>query len=246
MPIMDNSQSAGENGNNEQGIAAQLENDVRVGERWLIGIGLAALVMNGFIAWVYWNQFKEMQKATEATRHAVSDSNRNFRSDERAWVGITFPNVDFQRESIGKVFEVPMVVTNTGKTPAQHINIKGVVSIVHDRIGNIDIPPSDITHGFSLVRIELLQPNQTIKDWPLAALDTSGPTKPVITTKVIVDHIGNASYTVVIHGRITYEDIFGYKHWLTFCHNANGLVGGSTACFDYNSFDREDSKSQDQ
>jgi hypothetical protein len=219
-----------------------LASAVKLGEIWLIGINAALLITTIVIAWIYYHQLQQMVKTTTATKEAITDSDRNFRIDERAWIEIQVPNIDFRRETIGKIFVVPIEIINTGKTPARNIQIKGVVSIVRNRSGLVDLPSGDITHGYSLMRIGIMQPNQSIKDWSLAALDTDGVSKPVTTTQAIRDHVMDASYSVVVHGRVIYEDAFGGEHWLTFCHNSNGLIGGSPQCFEYNNFDRDEIK----
>src|SRR5579862_1546797 len=56
---------------NESTTIGSLEQDIRGGERWLIGIGIATLLINSIIALIYWGQLKQM---TEATR-AATESN---------------------------------------------------------------------------------------------------------------------------------------------------------------------------
>jgi hypothetical protein len=56
---------------NESTTVEQLEQDIKSGERWLIGIGVATLLINSIIALIYWGQLKEMRKATDLTHDAV-------------------------------------------------------------------------------------------------------------------------------------------------------------------------------
>ena len=44
----------------------KLEQDIRTGERWLIGIGIATVIINTVIAVIYWRQLSEMRKTAEA------------------------------------------------------------------------------------------------------------------------------------------------------------------------------------
>src|ERR1700704_2767158 len=48
-----------------------LEKDIQAGERWLIRIGVAGIVMNAAIALIYFGQLKEMRKATAASEKAA-------------------------------------------------------------------------------------------------------------------------------------------------------------------------------
>jgi len=137
-----------------------------------------------------------------------------------------------------------MEVVNNGKTPALQVQIKGLVSIIENNTDTVDLPQGDIKHGYSLIRIGLLQPGQVVKDYPLTALDTSGTTRPVFNTPVLIDHVRNSTWVAVVHGRVTYRDIFGKEHWLTFCDNLNGVIGGTPECFAYNSSDENETSPQ--
>src|SRR5258708_6627674 len=50
----------------------QLEKDIRTGERWIIGLGVATIVINTVIALIYYGQLKEMRKATEAATKSAN------------------------------------------------------------------------------------------------------------------------------------------------------------------------------
>jgi uncharacterized membrane protein len=49
----------------------ELEKDIREGERWLIRIGIASVVINLIIACIYYGQLTQMRLATEASTRAV-------------------------------------------------------------------------------------------------------------------------------------------------------------------------------
>jgi len=51
--------------------AIQLEKDIRSGERWLIGISAAGVILNLVIAVIYYGQLKEMRRATRASAKAA-------------------------------------------------------------------------------------------------------------------------------------------------------------------------------
>src|SRR5258708_29041415 len=50
----------------------QVEKDIRTGERWIIGLGVATIVINTVIALIYYGQLKEMRKATEAATKSAN------------------------------------------------------------------------------------------------------------------------------------------------------------------------------
>jgi hypothetical protein len=57
--------------NKDNKTIRELEKDIRTGERWLIRIGAASVIMNVVIALIYFGQLKEMQRATRATQKSA-------------------------------------------------------------------------------------------------------------------------------------------------------------------------------
>lgn len=58
----------------ENSATTNLEKDIRTGERWLIGIGIASVVINTAIALIYWGQLVQMRKATKAAADSANAS----------------------------------------------------------------------------------------------------------------------------------------------------------------------------
>lgn len=54
--------------NNSGDTTTQLEQDIKRGERWLIGVGFAAVAVNIGIGIVYYSQLKQMRNATQASQ----------------------------------------------------------------------------------------------------------------------------------------------------------------------------------
>jgi hypothetical protein len=65
--------SATSDGDSDQNQNApdKIAKEIKSGERWLIGIGIAALLINTIIASIYIGQLTEMRKATHASTEAV-------------------------------------------------------------------------------------------------------------------------------------------------------------------------------
>jgi len=129
----------------------------------------------------------------------------NFRLDQRAWVAEDtisgFPEVD-------KPFGIQVVIKNTGKTFAKHITDVGIADPVPlgspanfwkeskvKRTGTILIPPN----GTKIITLYPVRGSATAK------LSQSG-----------LDEF--KSKTLYVFGRIDYADIFGCRHWTTFCY----------------------------
>jgi hypothetical protein len=68
--LRENAKSGAQNKENE--TVRELEKDIRTGERWLIRIGAAGVIMNVVIALIYFGQLREMRKATKASEKAAT------------------------------------------------------------------------------------------------------------------------------------------------------------------------------
>jgi hypothetical protein len=49
----------------------EFEKDIRIAEYWLIGVGVAAVIVNILIATIYYGQLQQMREATQATTEAL-------------------------------------------------------------------------------------------------------------------------------------------------------------------------------
>ena len=206
---------------------------------WFTGfLVLGTFVGSGISIW----QAKIAQIAATAAKDEVKTAKDQMRLENRAWVGITFPNLDPAKEinkslPLQVVFQCPIEVSNYGRTPARIVEIKGNCSIIRSGSDPIDLGASGPRHH-SLIRFESIQPNETEKDWAIAAIiEKNGKAVPMLTTEEIWEKVRTAKLTVIAHGYITYTDSFGKNHWIRFCHAYNGYC--PEICFQYNDSDQE-------
>jgi len=140
--------------NHNEPIAIQLEQQIRSGERWLIGLGIATLLINSIIALIYRGQLTEMNKATKAgaqaayaacfgsqvARSTLMEYQRNAVDSHLAMVAAyaqaqvamqsqkTFVDADFtvpSNRNYGKPVFLLLRLKNTGKSDASNIRITG-------------------------------------------------------------------------------------------------------------------------
>jgi hypothetical protein len=57
----------------------QLEKDIRSGERWLIGISAAGVILNFIIALIYYGQLQQMRKSTNAATSAADTADKTLK-----------------------------------------------------------------------------------------------------------------------------------------------------------------------
>lgn len=81
----------------DEPIALKLGNDIKSGERWLIGIGIATLLMNSIIALIYWGQLQQMITATKATQDAVGVARDTLTASQQAAARQTIDNDNASR-----------------------------------------------------------------------------------------------------------------------------------------------------
>ena len=72
------------NSRNNQSTIAELEQDIRGGERWLIGIGIATILVNIGIGLVYWGQLIQMRASVQKMDDAISAASRSALAAENA------------------------------------------------------------------------------------------------------------------------------------------------------------------
>jgi hypothetical protein len=83
-----------------------IEHDIRVAEYWLIGVGIASVLVNILIGWVYWQQLGQMRVATEAStratelsRDALEYANGNFDRNMRQVINQTVAQLNSARDT---------------------------------------------------------------------------------------------------------------------------------------------------
>ncbi len=184
----------------------------------LIFDGLLVLVgvVYSFFAYQQWQamsgQLTEMRKSNEATTSAARSAEASVRQaketahlDQRAWVALE--KVDVVPEA-GKGLRITATIKNTGKTFAKHT--EGCVSpeeCVKGTNPYFGLEEKRISCGGAT--IGLLAPNGEFS----GILNHSSGS----VVEASLPAIKSGEVRFFLHGRIDYEDIFGCKHWTTFC-----------------------------
>lgn len=109
----------------QESTAANLGRNIRSGERWLICIGIATLVMSSLIAWIYWGQLREMRKSTNAATSAAATAAAQLEQTQRPWVVIqpTFFGSHGLTDSGGFGVAMDYTLSNIGNSPAIDVDV---------------------------------------------------------------------------------------------------------------------------
>src|SRR5262249_23070812 len=134
--------------------------------------------------------------------------------DQRAWIALG--KLDNARTvTVGgpESPEIMVPVKNYGKTPATAI----VGVTVAEPVFRNSAPTFDYTKD-PWFRVGLIQPNieHNTRLNPVRSRSTG---QPRAITPDIAGALQTGDVLLYVHGRITYKDVFGYEHWVTFCES---------------------------
>ena len=231
--------------NNQKSEAQKLEEDIRSGERWLIGIGIGSVIINTIIALIYWGQLKEMKKATDAaTRSAnaaidavqiaketLGSSQRSFEVDQRPYLISSVPEF-LSPPSPDRQIEANATLKNIGKTPAIKMfwNIKLIPYRVpsHNEERNkfrsfLDGAFAELERKNSIGRKELDESPMPVGHDVAPGFTTFGTThNPVIVGTRDFHLIEAGELPLFYIGLVSYTDAFNGSYKTEFCYFYTG------------------------
>lgn len=166
------------------------------------------------------------------------------RNDQRAWVQVQQLPVDEKNPKVdiaaGKLIQVPVKITNTGKTPARNVELRLAVEVV---------PASDAPDFHCVERSScpddinlwgILFPSET--DAMFGRRWTWKGLAPVATDTDASAWQQEKVY-LAIYGMVVYDDVYKVHHWTRFCYWQNYPDNGEHThfhakdCTEYNSVD---------
>jgi hypothetical protein len=184
---------------------------------WKIALESGAVVVGVVVAIIYGGQLSQMIESNRLTRES-------YKLDERAWVAVTA--VNGTGPEADKKFMYSVHFVDTGKTPARSV-------VIHP---GDELAPRGQNPNFSVetgaVRLGVLSPSseRTYDNGPIP------PTRNIQTmTKQDLDIL--RTKTLYVHGKITYDDIFGCHHWITYCAYLKDDWSGYAFCSEGNDTD---------
>jgi hypothetical protein len=168
-------------------------------------------------AGIYLFQLTQIKKSADAATKAaktveasVTEVRGTFRDDQRAWVRL----VDIQGiPELGTILSVDLVAENTGRTFAKNLTMRAVVELITEKEKEPDFNLEEIEAARKESSVSLLAPNADYE----TEIQLRKQTPPHEITQSDLDGIRDGSLTVFLHGKMTYDDIFGCAHWTSFC-----------------------------
>jgi len=161
-------------------------------------VAIASIIVaisTGVYAWVCWLQ--------------VTATLQVMRADQRAWI---IPILSTTHLNVGDVIFDQAGYVNTGRTPAKRVRAEFAMEEV-DPQGR---PTFDFHRLMTRSDTNVAFPNRPDNlGVPLFA-DPQG-THPVVYTEDLQRQFKAGNITFLIYGRISYDDVFGVRHWITYC-----------------------------
>jgi hypothetical protein len=189
---------------------------------------------------------EESKLQGEVLRDLKDNEERAARLNERPWMNVA---VGQGQLVDGQPLVMPIQITNSGKTPAKNVQGTIVLNLLHkgEEPGFI----YETGHPRYAIDVGMMAPNFPNRlSWAVLPknLPPSAPLKPISVSSVIRQGINDGSLYIAAHGRITYDDIFGKSHWMTFCSYAQNppITGPDAAkCSQHNDVDKNDWRGSD-
>lgn len=158
-------------------------------------------------------QYPELQKSADASKSAADISAKQLKMfeqqmtlEQRAWIGLI--GIDGE-PVLDKPFFVHGMFRNTGKSPALHVTfIAAVEGVKRGELPDIEGESKQESQGSGVVA-----PGAELH---FTGSPLVGPEAPIMR-KELFDQWKSGQFRICAHGIIKYWDIFGVKHWVTFC-----------------------------
>jgi hypothetical protein len=205
-------------------------NSIQEGIRkWTRNAVWAAVIYAFVTVLMWWQMLRQNRIATDALRQ----STESFRIDERAWIEIEPIK---QTRQLGAAFEYSFFLRNVGKTAARDVQLRMTRQA----------PASSITMGSNAesIRGELdkfLQgkvPSFTVPIENPVPKVLAPNTSSIVPVTVFAQGPLSNGWVFYLIGRIDYTDVFGIKHWMTFCFFVADSQGTLWNCKEGNDEDK--------
>jgi hypothetical protein len=252
----------------EEETIKKTEKEMGKFERWILRATWAGVLAAAITGYFIYNQFKAMtdqnqilgtqtisavagaieserntreqlriaQKQAVAAQNSVKAIQRQMRQDQRAWIDVQFG--EFSLNQAGQMI-VLITIKNIGKTPAKRIRLFAVLEVLKNteaaHLYKKDMPSVTDHEGILTPLSDSKIPASTLN------IDPADKRKAVarIMSEAEINDFKKGKLYFVVHGKVTYWDVFKVEHWRSFCNYALPPVGQVEAgsCVEYNKVD---------
>lgn len=228
--------------NQDQTAFINIEKDIKSGEKWLIGIGIATILVNVIIACIYYGQLKEMRKATQATTDAVRVARDTLTATQNANAQQALDNAAAavqakaaaDANSVQSTKSLQATIDNFHQEQRAWVSITGASNPepMHLRVGygNSGRTPALGVTAYRNYTITLGDIPQTDRE-PVSGRTTTAPPGVPYFSDVSITPGDWATFkqthrSIYLYGTIWYEDIFHSHHWTQWCFQVLDQTSG--------------------
>jgi hypothetical protein len=165
-----------------------------------------------------------MENSVAQAKTGLDASIEASRIDQRAWVGPTGEVIlDIKP---WKQPQITTVVSNTGKTPALHVR-----ALI---VGKIGLKGTAMMFDYAKLPSGQNRSDTTLQPGTHITLY---PENTPVFSPTQIETIKRGDIVVYVHGKITYQDVFGKEHHTTFCSIVDRNLTDAEDCPQYNHAD---------
>ena len=207
------------------------------------------VIITGTYTYYAAGQLHKMRRATVAAENAAIAAKsaadtaiQTMHIGDRAWVNVSTGQAPM---TDGSPLVIPVTIVNNGKTTAFNVVGRMVVNLLP-----VNTEPDYVYkmgHPSYAFDVRALAPDHPQKvDYAALPkyLDPKRRLHPIMVTPKLREDMGKGYTQLVVHLRLTYDDIFGISHWVQFCASASAIIPGqkvhsaNDTCGQYNDMDR--------
>jgi hypothetical protein len=233
---------ADDDGPNDKDESAELKKIAR-GERWLIGTGIASVLVTAGLGYIYNLQLGQMRKSTHAAEvaayascvasqissEALIQSIQSGRDAHDASVASTYQTIVATKAEAAYVYpflgDFDLVIgqttylnwgyKNEGKSAAISINASArAIFVKRGEDPPIEYPKA-LTLFVKTPRLDAGEIPSSLKSNPKLIVSKNG--QPWVPTEADYEDLSSGRRGVLIFVRLTYIDSIGVHHWVNFC-----------------------------
>jgi hypothetical protein len=191
--------------------------------------GIVAAIIYAVVAYQQWQEtitatnFSARQ--TELSRKGLNETIKNFRSGERAWIGVTNVTVNGEETTYPSVISYYVSIMNVGHSPGLAVTDYGYQTVEQGR--NFRLPSHNVT-------VDPLHSSATM----FPNVPHIGAGRHFLTPDEIAAVNGRTSFFYA-YGTVSYKDIFSHPHWSHYCYRFDTKGGNQPfhVCDTYNDTD---------
>jgi hypothetical protein len=150
----------------------------------------------------------QLKAAADNAKANIGATQNALRLDQRAWVVVRSVG---PKPEVDKEWPLYVEFTNTGKTPARNGRVVCMETVITPPKTEDDL----VWKPEKMSGPTLIAPNSD----QFCHMNPIGGQANQKVNKADIEAMSNRAIVIYVNGLVSYEDVFGKKHWLTYCRS---------------------------